>query len=155
ALTLASATAACSYIFDVPGENAAPVVTNTNDGSVESSSPVDVVVNRPEVVRREPPPPFCVSQTVPRLFCGDFDEGAPPDPSALGVLSTKDGHLAVVNALSLSPPRSLLATVTGTTTSASVEHTLPGTLNGVVFSFGVLVSAWQITRAEIARVVVQ
>jgi hypothetical protein len=138
---------ACSYILELPStdvslasSDAAPV----SDGATGDADPAPV--------RRQPAPPFCASQTAPNLFCADFDATNAPDPSTVGSVKTQTGQVSVIDSVSQSPPRALLATASGASSQASVLHTVGASPGGLTVAFDVLVSTWQTTQAQIAQI---
>lgn len=147
-------TAACSFIFELP---ASEVQIPGPDGSVldaATDAPTDApVIDAPPPVDVEPPPRFCATQTAPFVYCTDFDDVPTPTLASIGTAQVVGGQLALSNAVSLSPPRSLLASIVrGTNASASLTHSLGTDPDGLTLSFDMLVSSWSTSGARLAQI---
>lgn len=119
---LVVATTACSYVFDLPDDPAVALTAADANADVRLS----------DAETREAQAPFC--PTHPGLFCLDFDrEPLPAFGAGLGLAST----------VSLSPPRSLVAS------TGSYAEPLAPAPNGLAMSFSVLVSSWGAEAAEL------
>lgn len=127
-------TAACSFVFELPESPLVPA----DAALLEDAPAIDV----------PPPPRFC--QADAGLYCVDFDDEPPIDVAAIGPLAVSDGTLVLSSAVAHSPQRSLLARTFGADASAAVTRALA--TDALTLSFRQLVSAWETTNAELARI---
>ncbi|MBX3213424.1 MAG: hypothetical protein KF850_15410 [Labilithrix sp.] len=141
-------TLACSYILELPGASLIPDpepdAADSDDADVpDGPSPFD----GPRSV------PFCASRTEPSLWCNDFDDEPAPPITSVGTVSLSDAQLVLSNAVALSTPRALLASVQdGTDAIAAVTYPLGVDPDGVTLSFDLLVSAWDTTDARLSQI---
>jgi hypothetical protein len=151
ALVLGTSVAACSFIFELEPSTQALVGA---DGASDAPAPVtdgpDPTV--PDVAPRPPPPPFCESRAQPTVFCADFDDEPAPQPSIVGEARTRDGRIALVSAVSLSPARSLSTIVSAPDGSAALVRALEGTPDGLTVSFDMLISSLQATSIQLTQI---
>lgn len=147
ALALAGA-AACSYIVELPTSDVSiPLPDASSDGAP------DVALPESDANPFEPSAPFCASTTTPSLFCADFDGSPTPDLTTLGTVQTTTGSvLEIANAISLSPPRSLLSNVSGPDGSSRLVHTLGASPDALTVSSSLLLSTWKTTDARFTRI---
>jgi hypothetical protein len=156
-------TAACSYIFELPGTAAFPTDPDgSDDGAADALIDLGPI---PEAA--SPPPPFCPSRTTPFLYCEDFDGMPAPDLATIGAVQAVGGQVVLASAVAQSPPRSLLATLRGPNAAGAVTHALgqipdagpsdDGGTNpeGVSFAFEQLTSIWETADARLAAIVIE
>lgn len=151
---LAVAGPACSYIFELPETDVSTTSPGAADGGGDGGPIVDAepIVIPPDGAPVTPVPPFCASTKKPSIFCFDFDGVPVPDAASLGDVHADGGRLDIANAVSLSPPRALLSTVSGGGSAAAVVHSLDASPDAVTLSFDQLVSAWSSTAAALSYV---
>lgn len=150
ALALVGA-AACSYVFELPSTNPiAPLpdaaledAADAGDASITDAAPS---FDAPPVVR------FCDSQTSPSVYCSDLDEEPPPALASIGTTDAASGQLLLSNAVALSPPRSLLSSVSGDNAVGSLTRALGSDPEALRLSFDMLVSAWATVDARLSGV---
>lgn len=142
-------TAACSFIFElpasegpIPGIDAASTDGGADGPAVDARPPADV----------EPPPRFCATRTMPSVYCNDFDDIPTPTLESIGTPLVAGAQFALSSAVSLSPPRSLLASIVrGTNASAALTRALGTDPDGVTLSFDMLVSAWATSEGRLSQ----
>ncbi|MBX3205327.1 MAG: hypothetical protein KF764_09670 [Labilithrix sp.] len=144
-------TAACSHIFELPGAGEPPPAGEPDAAPIDDAeAPVE---DAPAPVDAPPPIPFCATRTAPSLWCEDFDGTPAPTLGSIGALEVTGGQLVLSNAVSLSVPRALLASVReGTDATTALTHGLGAAPDGVTLSFHLLVSAWNTTGARISQI---
>ncbi|HVJ88417.1 MAG TPA: hypothetical protein VM580_01355, partial [Labilithrix sp.] len=86
------------------------------------------------------------------LYCNDFDATPVPELASIGTVELTGGQLVLSNAVAHSPPRSLLASVRGTASTAGVTHALGTAPDGLTFSFDLLVSEWNTTDGQLSKI---
>ena len=148
-----ASTLACSYLVELPATSTiAPIEDGApadDAGEADDASPED---DGPPPYDAPPVVPFCESRTSPSLYCADFDETPAPDMASIGAAQIDGGQLVLSNAVSLSPPRSLLATARGDASAAFVTRPLGESPDGVTLSFDLLVSAWATAAGELSGI---
>ncbi len=118
-VVLASFAGACSWFIDLPSTRTD--IPPVDDGGASDVTELDVFEYvDPDAEPLPPPVPFCPTQG-PSIFCEDFDEHPPRALTNLGAVSATGGELSIVNAVSLSPPRAVVATVSQDTGTALVR----------------------------------
>jgi hypothetical protein len=143
-------TAACSYIIELPSTTVSIPLVDGGGGDVAALD-ANLYVD-PDAEPLPPPPPFCASRQSPSLFCEDFDEGGGPVLADSGTVQTNLGALQVVNAIALSPPRSLVATATGNEASALFVPTLSEKAPQLAASASILLSTFTSTSADLMQI---